>query len=88
MLQIPNSENNSRYIKLCKAVDIPSHPARFSQKIPLFFINFLTEPGDIVLDIFAGSNITGAAAEFVQRRWIAFEQNPSSLSASAFSSIE
>ncbi len=84
LLQIPNTESSSRYIQLCKAVNVPSHPARFPQKLPLFFINFLTEPGDIVLDIFAGSNTTGAAAESVQRHWIAFEQNLSYLSASVF----
>ena len=84
LLQIPNTESNSRYIQLCKAVGIPAHPARFPQKLPLFFINFLTEPGDTILDIFAGSNTTGFAAETVQRRWIAFEQNPSYLAASAF----
>lgn len=80
----PNSESSSRYIQLCKAVKIPAHPARFPQKLLLFFINFLTEPGDTVLDIFAGSNTTGAAAESVKRRWIAFKQNPAYLSASAF----
>ncbi|WP_366941908.1 DNA methyltransferase [uncultured Nostoc sp.] len=64
-MQIPNSKSNSRYIQLCKAVDIPSHPARFPQQISLFFMNFLTEPGDIVLDIFAGYNTTDATAEFV-----------------------
>ncbi|MBD2084264.1 site-specific DNA-methyltransferase [Trichocoleus sp. ST-U3] len=84
LLQIPNTESNSRYIQLCKAVGIAAHPARFPQKLPMFFINFLTEPGDTVLDIFAGSNTTGAAAEALQRRWIAFEQNPSYLAASAF----
>ena len=88
LLQIPNTESSSRYIQLCKAVNVPSHPARFPQKLPLFFINFLTEPGDIVLDIFAGSNTTGAAAESVQRRWIAFEQNLSYLSASVFRFID
>ena len=88
LLQIPNTESSSRYIQLCKAVNVPSHPARFPQKIPLFFINFLTEPGDIVLDIFAGSNTTGAAAESVNRRWIAFEQNLSYLSASVFRFID
>ncbi|WP_442935922.1 DNA methyltransferase [Nostoc sp.] len=66
LLQIPNSKSNSRYnIKLFKVVDIPSHPARFSQQISLFFMNFLTEPGDIVIDIFAGSNTTDATAKFV-----------------------
>ncbi|WP_250125890.1 site-specific DNA-methyltransferase [Chroococcidiopsis sp. CCMEE 29] len=84
LLQISNSESSSRYIQLCKAVNTPAHPARFPQKLPLFFINFLTEPTDTVLDIFAGSNTTGAAAESLQRRWIVFEQNLSYLSASAF----
>lgn len=88
LLQIPNSESCSRYIQLCKAVNIPAHPARFPQKLPLFFINFLTEPGDTVLDIFAGSNTTGAAAESLQRRWLAFEQNLAYLSASAFRFID
>ncbi|WP_035081372.1 DNA-methyltransferase [Aphanizomenon flos-aquae] len=84
LLQIPNTESNSKYMKLCKAAGVPPHPARFPQKLPEFFINFLTEPGDTVLDIFAGSNTTGAAAEVSRRNWIAFEENKSYLAASAF----
>jgi DNA modification methylase len=84
LLQIPNTESNSRYMQLCKAAGVTPHPARFPQKLPAFFIDFLTEPGDIVLDIFAGSNTTGAAAEAVKRNWLAFEQNSSYLAASAF----
>lgn len=84
LLQIPNTESNSRYIQLCKAVHVPAHPARFPQKLPAFFIEFLTDPGDVVLDIFAGSNTTGAAAEALGRRWIAFEQDRSYLAASIF----
>ena len=84
LLQIPNSESSSRYIQLCKAVNIAAHPARFPSKLPLFFIKFLTEPGDIVLDIFAGSNTTGSVAESIARKWLAFEQNQSYLAASAF----
>lgn len=38
----------------------------------------------MVLDIFSGSNTTGAAAEAAQRRWIAFEKNQEYLAASAF----
>jgi len=34
-----------------KIVNVKSHPARFSQKIPEFFINLLTDHGDIVLDL-------------------------------------
>lgn len=88
LLQIPNTESNSRYIQLCKAVNTPAHPARFPQKLPMFFINFLTEPGDTVLDIFAGSNTTGAAAEALHRCWIAFEQNQTYLAASAFRFVD
>ena len=52
--------------------------------MPGFFIEFLTNPGDIVLDIFAGSNTTGAAAERLGRQWIAFELEQKYLAASAF----
>lgn len=88
LLQLPNTESNSRYIQLCKAAGVPAHPARFPQKLPAFFINFLTDPGDIVLDIFAGSNTTGSAAETNQRRWIAFEKEIGYLAASAFRFID
>lgn len=84
LLQIPNTESNSRYIQLCKLVKTPAHPARFPQKLPAFFIDFLTDPGDIVLDPFAGSNTTGAAAEAGERKWIAFEEDKTYLAASAF----
>lgn len=33
----------------------------------------LTDVGNTVLDIFAGSNTTGAVAERLGRKWIAFE---------------
>jgi len=84
LLQIANTESNSQYIQYCRAVEAPVHPARFPQKLPAFFIDFLTEPGDLVLDIFAGSNTTGAAAEAAGRRWAAFEQSRTYLAASAF----
>jgi DNA modification methylase len=84
LLEIPNTESNSSYIQSCKCADISPHPARFPQKLPMFFIKFLTEPGDRVLDIFAGSNTTGYAAEELRRKWIAFEEDPAYLAASAF----
>jgi site-specific DNA-methyltransferase (cytosine-N4-specific) len=40
-----------------------------------FFIKFLTMPGDLVLDPFAGSNTTGAAAEALGRKWISIESD-------------
>jgi hypothetical protein len=41
--------------------------------LPEFFIKFLTEPGDLVVDPFAGSNVTGEVAERLERHWLAFE---------------
>jgi site-specific DNA-methyltransferase (cytosine-N4-specific) len=40
-----------------------------------FFIQFLTRPRNLVLDPFAGSNVTGAAAERLKRRWVSVEAN-------------
>jgi site-specific DNA-methyltransferase (cytosine-N4-specific) len=38
-----------------------------------FFIKFLSDPGDIVLDPFAGINTTGEVAEALGRHWVAIE---------------
>ena len=84
LLEIPNTESNSAYLRLCALAEIGAHPARFPQRLPAFFIDFLTEPGDLVVDIFAGSNTTGAAAEEAARRWLAFELDQDYLSASLF----
>jgi site-specific DNA-methyltransferase (cytosine-N4-specific) len=84
LLQIANTESNSTYLRRCKAAHISGHPARFPSKLPEFFIQFLTEPGDMVLDIFAGSNTTGAAAQKLLRRWAAFELDRDYLAASVF----
>jgi site-specific DNA-methyltransferase (cytosine-N4-specific) len=84
LLEIPNTESNSLYLRLCKSAQASAHPARFPQKLPAFFIDFLTDPGDSVLDFFAGSNTTGAAAEDAGRRWLAFELDPEYLASSVF----
>lgn len=83
LLQISNSEAGTPYLKLCKEFGFQAHPARFPAKLPEFFIKMLTEPNDLVVDIFAGSNTTGYVCEIEQRRWLAFEQVPEYLTASA-----
>jgi site-specific DNA-methyltransferase (cytosine-N4-specific) len=88
LLEIPNTESNSSYLRFCKLANVEAHPARFPEKLPAFFINFLTDIGDLVLDFFAGSNTTGAAAEKAGRRWIAFESNSDYLAASLFRFVE
>ena len=67
---------------------VKPHPARFPEKLPTFFIEFLTNPGDTVLDIFAGSNTTGRAAEKLGRNWTAFEKDRTYLAASAFRFVD
>jgi len=73
LLEFPNTESNSLYLRACKTIGADAHPARFPEKLPAFFIRFLTDPDDVVLDIFAGSNTTGAAAQNLGRKWLSFE---------------
>lgn len=84
LLSLPNSESNSAYLAACKTLGIKAHPARFPPKLPEFFIRFLTDPGDLVVDIFAGSNTTGMVAESEGRRWLAFDSALEYLASSAF----
>lgn len=84
LLQISNSESNGQYLSGCKKQGIKGHPARFPAKLPEFFIRFLTDPDDLVLDVFAGSNTTGWVCENEKRNWISFEQDRSYLAASSF----
>lgn len=88
LLSIPNTDSNSAYLRLCNEFGFDRHPARFPEEVPRFFIKMLTEPTDLVLDIFAGSNTTGAAAETLRRRWLAFEVHHEYLVTSAFRFLE
>jgi site-specific DNA-methyltransferase (cytosine-N4-specific) len=84
LLQVGNTDSQSHYLRRCKEEGIKPHPARFPQALPEFFIKYLTQPGDLVLDIFAGSNVTGRAAEDLGRQWISIELDPDYVEASRF----
>lgn len=84
LLEIPNSESNSQYLRYCKAVGVKGHPARFPARLPEFFMKFLTDEGDLVVDIFAGSNTTGEVSEGLGRRWRSFELDQEYIAASSF----
>lgn len=84
LLQVPNSESNSAYLRFCKKLSLKGHPARFPAAIPEFFIKFLTEENDTVLDIFSGSNTTGQVAENLGRRWLSCDISKEYVASSVF----
>ena len=75
LLAVANTESNGRYQGYCRDNDFPVHPARYPSQLPEYFIRFLTDPGDLVLDPFAGSCVTGAVADALGRKWVCCELN-------------
>ena len=75
LLAIANTESNGRYQSHCRQHDLPIHPARYPRELPEYFMRMLTDRGDLVVDPFAGSCVTGAVAETLERRWICCEKN-------------
>ena len=75
LITLANTQASSDYLNYCRTHKLQPHPARMPSGLAEFFIKFLTKPRKLVLDPFAGSNTTGAAAEKLGRRWIAIEPN-------------
>jgi len=49
------------------------HPAPYHKELPTYFINLLTDEGDVVLDVFSGIGTTGLGCN--DRNYIGFELN-------------
>lgn len=73
LLKAANTLSSGSYRKFCLDRGVPLHPARMPSSLVEFFVNFLTDEGDTVLDPFAGSNTTGAVAQSLGRRWLSVE---------------
>jgi site-specific DNA-methyltransferase (cytosine-N4-specific) len=73
LVSIANTVSSDPYLRKCLQHQVKPHGARFPAGLPAFFIEFLTEKMDLVLDPFAGSNTTGWMAEALGRRWISCE---------------
>jgi len=73
ILRFTGTSWDAGYRDYCRHSNLPSHPARMQASLSAFFIQFLTDDGDLVLDPFAGSNTTGAVAEELGRQWIGVE---------------
>lgn len=73
LLKAANTLSSDGYRKFCLDHATDVHPARMPASLVDFFVRFLTDEGNTVLDPFAGSNTTGAVAEGLKRRWIGVE---------------
>lgn len=59
-----------------RGVTSGKHPAPFGKELPEWFIRWLTDAGDTVLDPFFGSGTTGVVCEEMDRECIGIEMNP------------
>jgi site-specific DNA-methyltransferase (cytosine-N4-specific) len=84
VLPISNTGSMTRFQKYCRDNGLPLHPARMPLKLVEFFMDFLTDPGDMVLDPFSGSNTTGVVADYMKRKWMGIEVKPEYIQASEF----
>jgi DNA modification methylase len=75
LLKFTGTKWDASYRAYCKSRNLPAHPARMQSSLSAFFIEFLTEKGDLVFDPFGGSNTTGSVAEELGRRWVSVEAN-------------
>lgn len=73
LLAIANTESSGKYQDHCRENNLEIHPARFPAQLPEYFIRMLTNPGDLVVDPFAGSCVTGMVAEKLRRKWACIE---------------
>lgn len=52
---------------------LPEHGAKFPESLSRFLVNFLSKPGQLVVDTFGGTLTVGESAEISGRRWICID---------------
>ena len=72
--RIANTGSKDFFLRTCREHGVSPHPARMPAGLASFFVRFLTDPGDVILDPFAGSNTTGFVGELAGRRWVAIDK--------------
>lgn len=73
LIALPNTESNGAYQRYCEEHKLTPHPARYPAELPEYFIRMLTDRGDLVVDPFGGSCVTGEVSERLGRRWLCVE---------------
>lgn len=74
VITVSNTASNNLVQRICKELGI-KHPARFPEKLVEFFILSGSNPGDIVMDPFAGSGTTGVVAHKNGRKYLCIDIN-------------
>lgn len=70
---LSNTASKDFFHRACQERGIVPHPARMPVGLASFFIEYLTDKEDLVLDPFGGSNTTGYAAALTGRRWVTID---------------
>ena len=73
LIALANTESNGAYLRYCAEHGIKPHDARYPAGVPEYFVRMLTDAGDLVLDPFGGSCVTGEVCERLKRKWICVE---------------
>jgi site-specific DNA-methyltransferase (cytosine-N4-specific) len=84
LITTTNAASNDHYHRMCRKHGLPAHPAAFGDDIPAYFIQLLTEPGDVVYEPFSGSGKVPAECERLNRHWIANDRSLTYISGSKF----
>lgn len=75
LLDFANSDPRTSLHRELKKLGLPKHDAVMPYRLAEFFIRFLTEENDLVVDPFHGSGVTGWAAENLGRRWLGSDRS-------------
>ncbi len=73
--QTLSSAGEKKYQAFCRKEGLEIHPARMPEHLVRYFIQFLTDENDFILDPFGGSNTTGFVCEIMKRNWVSIELN-------------
>lgn len=73
LIALANTESNGQYLRYCKEIGVKPHPARYPAEVPEYFIRMLTDGGDLVVDPFGGSCVTGEVSERLGRKWLCID---------------
>lgn len=74
-MSLSNSGQQKDYQNHCDEHALKRHPARMQSSLVDFFVHFLTDEGDTIMDIFAGSNTTGWRSQELNRKWVGIERD-------------